>query len=206
MNRILLLVTFLFISWVSYAQPSTQATNVVFTQGLTSTSLNISWTTGDGTNKLVVISSGGGFFTPVNATDYTADTSPDFAVATDKDGGSGVAKIVYGGTANTVTVSNLPVATFLTVRVYEFTLTGFLYNVTTASNNPMEAWFANANTNYTVPAGVTSITVKAWGGGGAGGGPGSSTNARAGGGGGAYVAGTITTTPATVYPAVIGAG
>jgi len=59
---------------------------------------------------------------------------------------------------------------------------------------------------FTVPAGVTSITVEAWGAGGAGGGSGSGSNARPGGGGGAYVKGTITTTAGTNYAVVIGAG
>lgn len=60
---------------------------------------------------------------------------------------------------------------------------------------------------FTVPCGVTSLTVEAWGGGGAGGG--SSNNSfggGAGGGSGAYVKGTYTVTPGTVIPYYVGNG
>jgi hypothetical protein len=62
--------------------------------------------------------------------------------------------------------------------------------------------------NFTVPAGVTSIFVEAWGGGGSGGGAlgNSSPQFRAmggGGGGGAYSSGTFSVTPAQVIPYVV---
>jgi uncharacterized repeat protein (TIGR01451 family) len=57
-------------------------------------------------------------------------------------------------------------------------------------------------TDWTVPAGVTSITVQTWGGGGAGGGstPASSNQGRggAGGGGGAYATSVLSVTPGTL--------
>lgn len=64
---------------------------------------------------------------------------------------------------------------------------------------------------FTVPAGVTSITVQLWGAGGAGGGStdaGNGINARggAGGGGGAYVTGTITVVPGEILTITVGAG
>ncbi len=63
------------------------------------------------------------------------------------------------------------------------------------------------STTFTVPAGVTSITVSAWGGGGAGGGV-TGGNPRAGGGGegGSFVRGTITVIPGTQYTVVVGNG
>ena len=62
-------------------------------------------------------------------------------------------------------------------------------------------------TSFTVPPGVTSITVAVWGGGGAGGGV-TGGNPRAGGGGegGSFVRGTIAVTPGTVYTVVVGSG
>ena len=67
-----------------------------------------------------------------------------------------------------------------------------------------------AANNFIVPAGITSITVQAWGGGGAGGG---STNAGsgiaragAGGGGGAYATATFAVTPGATLPVIVGAG
>ena len=58
--------------------------------------------------------------------------------------------------------------------------------------------------SFTVPAGVSKITVKAWGGG--AGGSTSGTGATKGGGGGAYSRSTFTVTPGSVHPIVIGTG
>lgn len=63
--------------------------------------------------------------------------------------------------------------------------------------------------SFTVPTGVTSITVSAWGAGGAGGGVvGNNNNPRGGGGGeaGSYVRGTMAVTAGTVYTVVVGSG
>lgn len=59
--------------------------------------------------------------------------------------------------------------------------------------------------NFTVPAGVTSITVEVWGAGGSGGS--TDTNGEAaGGGGGAYSRSVITVTPGQVIPFYVGFG
>jgi hypothetical protein len=61
--------------------------------------------------------------------------------------------------------------------------------------------------SWTVPCGVTSIIVDAWGGGGGGKGDGVvGSNAGGGGGSGAYVLRTIAVTPGTVFTISIGAG
>jgi hypothetical protein len=61
------------------------------------------------------------------------------------------------------------------------------------------------NGTFTVPAGITSITVEAWGGGGKG--SSLTTNVGGGGGGGgAYAKKVIATTPGTVYTVTVGAG
>ena len=61
--------------------------------------------------------------------------------------------------------------------------------------------------NFDVPAGVTSITVEAWGGGGGGGGRANSgAGGAGGGGGGAYARGTIPVTPGQSYSVTVGAG
>ena len=62
----------------------------------------------------------------------------------------------------------------------------------------------NSNSTYTVPTGVTTLTVEAWGGGGRGG---SVANMRGGGGGGgAYARKVISVTPGQVLTIVVGAG
>jgi hypothetical protein len=62
----------------------------------------------------------------------------------------------------------------------------------------------NSTTSFSVPAGVTSLVVEAWGG---GGGPrNDSTTRRGGGGGAAYARSTIAVTPLATYDVVVGQG
>jgi MSHA biogenesis protein MshQ len=60
--------------------------------------------------------------------------------------------------------------------------------------------------SWTAPAGVTSVTVEAWGGGGAGGGNPTSSDGGGGGGGGGYSKSTITVVPGNNYTVTVGAG
>jgi len=68
----------------------------------------------------------------------------------------------------------------------------------------------NTSTNWTVPPGVSQITVEAWGGGGAGGGSNNITDCEgsggAGGGGGAYASSTLSVTPGQTLQVAVGAG
>ncbi|WP_163401417.1 PKD-like domain-containing protein, partial [Flavobacterium fluviatile] len=61
---------------------------------------------------------------------------------------------------------------------------------------------------FNVPAGVTSVTVQAWGGGGAGGGANNANATRngGGGGGGAYTIRTVSVTPLSTIAVTVGAG
>ncbi len=64
-----------------------------------------------------------------------------------------------------------------------------------------------ASGTWTAPAGVTSVTVEAWGGGGAGGGQNLSSDGGGGGGGGAYSMTTsIAVTPGNTYTVTVGVG
>jgi hypothetical protein len=61
--------------------------------------------------------------------------------------------------------------------------------------------------SFTVPAGVTSLTVEAWGGGGGGGGATGNPSAGGGGAGGGYVKNTsLTVIPGTTYTVTVGTG
>ncbi|MCW3091614.1 MAG: hypothetical protein JWP81_2683 [Ferruginibacter sp.] len=62
---------------------------------------------------------------------------------------------------------------------------------------------AGAST-YTVPPGVTKITVECWGGGGNGGSTGNNGTKTGGGGGGAYARKVVTVTPSTAYNFTVG--
>ncbi len=60
--------------------------------------------------------------------------------------------------------------------------------------------------SWTAPAGVTSVTVEAWGGGG-GGGAGTGNPAKGGGGaGGQYAKEVVTVVPGNAYPIIVGLG
>ncbi len=66
---------------------------------------------------------------------------------------------------------------------------------------------ANDGTNaFTVPAGVTSITVQVWGAGGGGGGNPQNQDGGGGGGGGGYSESTIAVTPGQQFDVTVGAG
>ncbi len=63
--------------------------------------------------------------------------------------------------------------------------------------------FTGSDQTYTVPAGVSTITIKMWGAGGGGGENGSDGGV---GGGGAYVSGTLCVTPGETFTVVVGGG
>jgi hypothetical protein len=63
-----------------------------------------------------------------------------------------------------------------------------------------------ANGSYTVPSGVTTITVQAWGGGGGGGRGFSRSNSAAGGGGGAFSQSALTVSPGDMFSVTVGTG
>ena len=64
----------------------------------------------------------------------------------------------------------------------------------------------NGSGTFTVPAGVTSITVECWGGGGKGGARSTSTGACGGGGGGGYSRSVIAVTPGSNHSVNVGLG
>ena len=63
-----------------------------------------------------------------------------------------------------------------------------------------------SNATFTVPAGVTEITVECWGAGGGGGRSTTSSNGRGGGGGGAYARSILSVNPNDAYAVAIGTG
>jgi hypothetical protein len=81
----------------------------------------------------------------------------------------------------------------------------FLFSAIQLSAQPAQTYSTAGTFTFTVPAGVTSLDVQAWGGGGC---AGNNTGRRAcgGGGGGAYTGGTINVTPGATLTVVVGAG
>lgn len=89
-------------------------------------------------------------------------------------------------------------AILFTMLIADLFFVNFVFSQTQTYSTP-------GTYTFVVPAGVTSITVSAWGAGGAGGGV-TGGNPRAGGGGegGSFVKGTITVIPGTLYTVVVG--
>lgn len=81
---------------------------------------------------------------------------------------------------------------------------GYLYSIGGTSLSG-QIFSAQGESTFTVPAGITSISVKAWGAGG-GGGAGGSAAAGGTGGGGGYVSGTIAVTPGETLTVYVGGG
>ncbi len=79
------------------------------------------------------------------------------------------------------------------------------YVLQAASGNEQEVVFDSSDT-WTVPEGVTEVTVHAWGAGGGGATSTSSFTGSGGGGGGAYVRRTVSVTPSANYNVVVGQG
>ncbi|NDP26323.1 MAG: choice-of-anchor D domain-containing protein [Flavobacterium sp.] len=84
-----------------------------------------------------------------------------------------------------------------------FTLVFLLISLLGVAQSPQT--FTSSDT-FTVPAGVTSVTVEAWGGGGRGGERSGSAGLSGGGGGGAYSRSNITVIPGTTYTVTVGSG
>jgi hypothetical protein len=95
---------------------------------------------------------------------------------------------------------------FLTLFFLFFSFVGFSQTSPQLFNDPTKN--GTATNTFTVPAGVTTLTVEAWGGGGAGGG--CTTLSRAtggGGGGGTYTKNiAVSVTPGNVITVIVGSG
>ncbi|MGH7240872.1 MAG: hypothetical protein ACREGB_01090, partial [Candidatus Saccharimonadales bacterium] len=82
---------------------------------------------------------------------------------------------------------------------------GYIYQVGGQSFNGHVYSTAGTDT-YTVPSGVTTVTVKAWGGGGGAGAASGSTGVAGSGGGGGFVQADLTVTPGQVLTVMTGSG
>ncbi len=106
--------------------PIAQDSTITFPTILT-TSVMASWLNGDGVNRIVKVNATNSFTDPVDGNTYTANSVY-----------AGGEQVVYDGTGNSVTVSNLSASTQYYFRVYSYNGTGAgtKYNVSTATDNP----------------------------------------------------------------------
>ncbi len=126
--------------------PTTQASNLSFTNVLPN-QMDVSWTSGNGTKRIVIINKTNNFTNPTDGTDPTAN-----AVY----GGSGE-QVVYNNNGNSFTVSGLTSSTTYWFRAYEFNGSGAAtkYLTTTATNNPN----SQATSSSVVPPTVTTASI-----------------------------------------------
>lgn len=117
---------------VMASEPTTQASSIVRVTW-NSDFIQISWTNGNGSKRLVLAKTGTSLTeTPSDGQTYSSDSSYTAAPSI------GGAKVVYNGTGNSVKVINLNSGTNYTFRVFEYNGSGAgtNYNTATAFNNP----------------------------------------------------------------------
>ncbi len=128
-------------------EPTTQASGINFS-GITSSQMNVGWTSGNGANRLVVARAGSApSGNPVDGTSYTADANYS---GTGSSLGGGV--VVYIGSGSSFTLSGLDPSTTYHLRVYEFNGTGGTVNylTSTAAGNP--------NSQATAASGLSAVS------------------------------------------------
>lgn len=139
---------------INFAQPTTQATNIAFTN-IQTTQFDITWTNGDGANRAVFVLQGNsGTAAPVDHTTYSANTT--FGSG-DQIGASGW-YCVYNGAGASVTVTVLTPGTTYRVMVTEYNgVPGSeLYLTSSAANNPNNQITVTTAPTATAATSITS--------------------------------------------------
>jgi hypothetical protein len=116
-------------SFTIYAvQPTVQASAILFSNVGINT-MTVSWTNGNGTNRIVVVKASGAPSTPSNGISYAANSVYGLGgtIATNE-------YVVYNGTGNTVDVSGLSGSTSYTFKVFEYNGNSGTENYLTTSN------------------------------------------------------------------------
>jgi hypothetical protein len=137
--------------FIPNAAPTTQVANISFAN-ISSTQMDINWTNGNGTNRVVFVKQETGTIT--NPSDYTTYTaSINWATKGTELGTSGY-YCVYNGTGNSIRLTGLNASTQYTVQVFEYngSAGNEIYFTAVATNNP------NAQITLLTTA-VTDITT-----------------------------------------------
>jgi len=106
--------------------PGTQAKNITFSN-IQATQMKVNWTNGNGSNRIVKINTSNSFSSPSDGNTYGANSNY-----------GGGEQVIYDGSGNSVTVTNLAPTTNYWFRVYEYNCAdcNTTYNTNTATNNP----------------------------------------------------------------------
>ena len=130
-------------------EPTTASSGIVYS-AYSGTSLTIGWTSGNGSNHLVLVKAGSAITdSPADGVSYTSNT----AFGSGSQIGSGN-YVVYNGTGNSVTVTGLVKGIFYYINIYE-------YN---GSGNPAENYLTSTYaTSYPIAAGsIASANSGYW--------------------------------------------
>lgn len=125
--------------------PSLQASRVVFYPG--NTSIQATWTPGNGARRIVKINAQNNFTNPVNGIDYPANAVYDGTG--EQVVYNGATMIVEGEAIDAVTVSGLTRNTTYWFRIFDYNgeSSAAQYNVLTALSNPASATTLNSETD-----------------------------------------------------------
>ncbi|HMP76149.1 MAG TPA: autotransporter-associated beta strand repeat-containing protein [Kiritimatiellia bacterium] len=138
------------------AEPNTQATSITF-PARTKDSIDVSWTDGNGANRVVVAREGSAVDAdPVDGTGYTADA--EFGAGTEIGTGNFV---VYSGSGSSFTATDLKTNTTYHFRVYEFNGSSGTanYNTNSATGNPASSATADNEPGIGVGSGISASTT-----------------------------------------------
>ncbi|NOZ47326.1 MAG: NDNF family protein, partial [Chlorobi bacterium] len=138
--------------------PSSQANSITFSS-VTTTSMTVNWTSGDGSNRIVAVKEGtqGTITNPSFGTKYA--TSSDWSVKGDQLGTSGY-YIVYDGNGTTVSLTNLSVSTTYWVQIFDYNEPDTAYITSTATNNPLsQTTLKNAPTSQATNVTFSSVAT-----------------------------------------------
>jgi hypothetical protein len=136
-----------------YTLPSAQASAIQLTSNSNGTQINVSWSTGDGSNRAVFMKQGNSPITnPISKTTYTA--SSDWNSRGSQLGSSGY-YCVYKGTGSSVNVINTVQNTQFVVQIFEFNGTAGMeqYLTSTTTGNPSNV--------TSLPVELTTFTLAA---------------------------------------------
>ncbi len=145
-------------------EPTVQASNINFTN-IGSTSLKVNWTNGNGVARIVLAKAGAPVDgSPVDGTAYTANTA--FGSGTQIGAGNFV---VFNGSSNNVTVTNLAPNTTYFFAIFEFNGSGatadyLLANPATGSQTTAAVYTVSGHVQQASGAGVSGATVTLTGG------------------------------------------
>jgi len=117
----------------SCATPFSQANSISFSN-VGSDQLTLGWSSGSGTNRIVVAKSGSSILgTPSDGSSYTSNSTFGSGSTINSN-----EYVLYNGTGSSATVYGLSPSTTYYFRIFEYNCTGSTtkYNTSTASNNP----------------------------------------------------------------------